>query len=308
MSTASRIPVHANRLDPAVEELCREGLTCQLAGSLTELWFVIAVGLALGAGIASVGYLRSARSALKEEQSRTAAEQAAFEAFARRVAGLRTANVQTPNQTTDGAISVVGSSSPSASPLDNVRKAYQETVMDLAHYDEEYGEPLEKNLAFEFGRDIATTVFDGDQFTPQLQKAIISAAKKAARERARLRGALGREDESLREFGESFSDVQCALNEYQPRKLRSESYQSLLEGWEELDTLEKQCSNALDARQQRLMSEPMGKGGSADKPSLFEYLYQSLEVNYPVLATGTNLIVQIQKSRLTLTRVASSQP
>lgn len=268
---------------------------------------MVAIGLAIGAVIATVGYLRSATSALEEEQSRTAAEQAAFEAFARRVAEQRPATVQVPNQTTGGAFSTIRTTSPSVSPLEDVRETYRETVMDLAHYDEEYGEPLEQNMTVEFGGDIATVVCDGGQLTPQVKLTLVSAAKEAARKRAGLRGALDREGESLRDAGKTFSDVQSALNEYQPRTLRTESYESLLDRWEELDTLEKRCSEALEARQRRLKDEPMGKDVPADKPSLFEYLYQSLEVNYPVLATGTDLIDQIQRSRRTLTRVAASQ-
>ncbi|MFC6726651.1 hypothetical protein ACFQE1_20230, partial [Halobium palmae] len=45
--------------------------------------------------------------------------------------------------------------------LREVRAAYRDTVMGMAHYDDEYGEPLATNMAAEFSEELAGAVADG---------------------------------------------------------------------------------------------------------------------------------------------------
>ncbi|WP_456264523.1 DUF7260 family protein, partial [Aeromonas schubertii] len=52
--------------------------------------------------------------------------------------------------------------------LNDVQQAYRETVMSIAHYDEEYDEPLAQNLAFEVGEELAAAIMTHSQLTPYL--------------------------------------------------------------------------------------------------------------------------------------------
>lgn len=124
MTTASNVPIQANKLDPTIEELCRSGWTCQLGGFISDLWVLVAIGLAVSTVIASIAYLKSAQSALEEEQSRTAAERDAFESFARRAADISAEAANAAGTTTGGAVRTISTPHASATALEGVRQAY----------------------------------------------------------------------------------------------------------------------------------------------------------------------------------------
>lgn len=157
MSTASTIPVNANQIDPAVEEVCRSGLTCQVASVVSDLWMLVAVGLAVGTVIATMAYLKSARPTLEEEQSRTTAERDDLMEFANRVADLSVESTTTAGLPAGGTASAITTGHGSTG-LDDVREAYRETVMAVPHYAEEYGESLEENMAIELDDEVAVSV------------------------------------------------------------------------------------------------------------------------------------------------------
>lgn len=307
MTTESNIPVNTNQIDPAVEEFCRSGLTCQLGGVVSDLWVLIVVGLAIGTVIASVAYLKSARSELEEDQSRTASERDAFMEFGRRVSDLPAEVTEPAGIPAGGTASAIGTTQGSDTAMDKVQQAYRETVMAVPHYEEEYGESLRENMTIEFGEDFAASVGAGSQFTPVVQQVLVAKTREATVERSRLIKAHRREDESLAKAEDTFSKLQSTLMRYHPDKLRQASYQTLIERWDELDSLENQCSDAVDARQRRLQTEPIDQGGPTNAPAFVEYLYGALDVDYPVLATGASFLEQIRTSRQTIATIAANR-
>lgn len=179
--------------------------------------------------------------------------------------------------------------------------------MSVAHYNEEYDESMEENMAIEFGDEVATAVVAGTQLTPLLRQVLFLKAKEAAAERSNLIKAQNREAESLEKADKTFDEIQSGLAKYHPDELRGESYQTLVERWDELQSFENQCSNVLEDRQDRLNGEPLDRGGPSDSPRLVDYLYGSLEVDYPVLTTGISILDQIRTSRKTIVNVASNR-
>lgn len=304
MSTTTGIPVRADRFDPGLDQICFSGWSCQLTSILGDFFAFVAVGVAVGLVIASLAYLRSAKSAVDEEQSRTAAEREAFIQFGRTVAELNTqTSASSPVAVHDGG-TVIASPETEPAGIDEVRAAYRDTVMSTPHYEEEYNEPLEENMAIEFGRDVAASVANGTKLTPFLQRLLVLKADKAAHELQSFIQALSRERDSILKAEDTFEDIQSTLSNFHTDKLREVEFENLAIRWEELDELESECLEAVQTRQKRIENEPLADSVPEDEPSIFEYVYQSLEVDYPILATATDILNQIQTSRQTLTRIA----
>lgn len=307
MSTTSRIPVHAKRLDPGIESLCSTSWSCQLSTYISEIWLLIAIGLAVGLVFAALVYLRDAKSSLVEEQSRTAAEERAFRQFADRVANIRTSPGANPGHSINGGVSAIVTSQLPSGSLESVREAYRDTVMAVPHYEEEYDESMVESMAIELGEDIAKSVSNGRELSPLLQQALVSKAIRAATDRESLMGALDREGKSLYQTEDTFSEVQSTLSKYNPYELRKEPFETLELRWDELGNLERRCEETLEARQGHLRGEPLERYAKDDRPTLAEYLYQSLDVDYPVLATVAEFLDQIETSRQTISHIVSSR-
>lgn len=298
---ASSIPVYAKQVEPIGQELCASGLTCWISGLVTDLWLVVLTSTVAAVVLLALGYLQSARSITTEEQSRTATEREAFLRFARRINRL-----EVPSQTTPQAIAEVGFSTSSAGAtqresLDDVRQSYIETVMAIPHYDEDYGESMVENMAIEFGEDIAQVVANGTHLSPQLQQLLVTKAKQAARDRERMMNSLEREAASLQEAEDTFSSIQDKLEDYSEESLRLTPYHRFTNLWGRLETFDEDCREVLRDRQEHLKEEPLDDWTPGNVPSLVDYLYEPLDVDYPVLAAGTEVVGGIQQARQYLT-------
>jgi hypothetical protein len=244
--------------------------------------------------------IRSARSAVAAERERTVAEREAFEAFERRVGALSS---QRPNRS--GGFGKLarslsrGSSSATASALDRVCAAYRETVLELSHYDEEYGEPLLDNLAAEFGEEIGTAVAGG-VFSAELKAALCTAAREAASRRATFVSVLEEEREALddaarelRDIGEAAAGLDADIE-----TARGASFASLREVRERFCALDRRCEGLAERRQERLRGPRAGgQWPRDDGASLNEYLYAPLDVTYPILADASDAAATLREER-----------
>lgn len=295
MSTESSIPVHANQLEPGVEELCSSTWSCQLSSIISDIWILIAVGFAVGLILTSLAYLKSAKANLDEERSRTAAERDAFHTFAKRVSELSANGESAISTANRGSLASAIEVPESASSVEKVREAYRDTVMAVPHYDEDYGESIADNMAIEFGEEVATTVEKGQELTPMLQQVLISKAQSAADERDRLITHLDREARELNEAENNFAEVQSELEKYDSLTLRGLDLNELGEWWDRLDELEQRCNDVVNTRQQRLNEDRETK--PFDGIEFKGYLYSSLPVDHPVLAEATEVLERIEDAR-----------
>lgn len=301
MAGTASIPVYAKQVEPVAQELCFSGWACRISALVTELWLFVVTSAVAVLLLLALGYLQSARSLTAEEQSRSSAEREAFLRFARQVKQLETAGQTTPQLTADAGVSTLRTGTTQRQSLENVRQAYRETVMAVSHYDEDYGEPLVENLTIEFGQDIAQAVADGDQLSPQLQQILVAKAKQAADDRARMMTSLDQEAAFLQDAEDTFASIQEELEDYTQESLRLKPYHRFTQLWDRLETSEQDCRNVLRERQEHLREEQIDERTLADEPGFIEYLYEPLEVEYPVLRTGTEMIERIERARQNLT-------
>lgn len=227
----------------------------------------------------------AARGACRRERERLDAEVTAFRQFGRRVDAMEPSLPALAR--TDGGRIVDAAAPPSeGDDLAAVRDAYRETVMGVDHYEDEYADSLRDSLRQEYSPDVARTVMDGPGLTPDLQRALVSGAHGAADHRATVRAAVERELEALDDAGSRLESIREGLERLRS-KPRIEGFGSLADRWRRLGALEADCEDVLRGRQDAL----------GDDVELRRYVYDDLDVDFPVLADVAAMLESLRAER-----------
>ncbi|MFB6108904.1 MAG: hypothetical protein ABEJ82_08715 [Haloplanus sp.] len=219
--------------------------------------------------------LTAARRAVASERRRVVAEREAFAEFEARVADLSVVAMST-------TAPVVNDHREDGPSLQRVRSVYESTVMGVPHYDAEYGDDVADSLAAEFGTDLAAAVVGSTTLTPELREAVVSAAA-ARQEREAFVDVLDREDESLAAAVDAVETLRADFQTLDDRPLDDRDFDALRDVRSELSAFEARI-DGISMRRQEVID-----GHRSDLPGihadLTEYLYDDLDVSYPVLAT-----------------------
>lgn len=299
-----------------VQEGCQTAVECVVEDTLATLVlaFVFVVGILLPIAVLAFVHLRDAIAVLREEREEAAAEGNAYAAFVRRVARMDPDQGGPPTAasggTTGGGGSMahgalvhgshgdVGSRSPSG--LDPVIDAYRETVMAQAGRASADDATVLSDMAAEFGEDLAATIRASDRLTPELRSALVQSGRQAATRREDLVEAVDREMEAIEEARAEFEEVDDRVTDGTKGPLANRSHEDLLDAWQSLTDIEDRCESRLQRRQADIHDESFNRtGGSdpADGPALQSYLYDPLDVRFPVLAEGTDLLRRVRNVR-----------
>lgn len=289
------ISIHTNQLE-TVDEVCGATLGCAQTDLLGQLLLLVLTGLLAVFVLAAIQHVRQARSAVAEERSRTANEQHAFVRFVRTVSRLEPTSAApfVSNDGTGGSLAASGGPPPDRS-LQAVRDAYEDTVMAVDHYEEEYDEPLARHMGEEFGEEVATAVAAGDRLTPGLQDVLVERAREAAADRERLMRRLDDEAADLDDADEELERLEAAVEDADGRRLAERTYDQLIDEWHRLGETESRLRRLLERRQGQL--DPDADARCPDRPSLQGYLYADLDSSYPVLADGSAMASRIKAAR-----------
>lgn len=231
------------------------------------------VGLPLEESLRShvLAPLATAESVLDQEYEEVDAERRAFEEFRGRVAGIETITTESAVPATRAPLTEHRSRAP-----ERVRSAYRETVMDVDHYEQMYGESLVENVAAELSNDIAAGLGRDAhlQFTPLFKRTLLTAVDSAIDQRETFCTILAGERESL-----------------------SRSRDGLLAILDELDGTHVPATNgthftdALDEIASQRQETFAGQTASprTNGHDLCAYLYENCDWTYPVLTAVTRL-------------------
>jgi len=261
--------------------------------------------------------IRAARAALRVERRRVVDEREAFRAFRRRVSSIPDESGRTDPASgaeiggsggtrggfggatdgrvgiggaTDGGVGIGGAATPAGSRLVAVRDAYRSTVMSVPHYEAEYDDTYERNIAAEFGPELAYALTRTNCFHEEYKRSMLSAAETAVQEREAFLDALESEIES----------VGCARSRLAPIRTEIEAIEDELGGDDEekkstptfgaldacrtrTEALREDCDR-IAARRQRVLADHERRLALGDDLDLPAYCYQDLDVTYPVLA------------------------
>lgn len=235
--------------------------------------------------ISPVELFGKAATALETEHCRTAAEVEAFRGFEKRVSEL----------TPDGETAVkraapVQAIASSGRGLDTVRKHYEATVMAVPHYESEYGESYGENVREELGPDLGALLVGGQRFERHHKRAIVSRTRETRELREQLLAALEAERESLTAFEEPVCSLAEQVSSLYAARLDTDSSRQLDAYRSRLDVVETRCHELIERRQSETVTERRSLSLPINGPDIQTYVYSDLPVNYPVIATLTDLI------------------
>lgn len=239
----------------------------------------------------SVDGLVAAKRAIRRERRRIVAEARAFETF---LDAVRDVHVATPS-TTGGGQLLVRSGAP-RSAASAVRRAYEDTVMGVAHYAEDYDDTYPESLAAEFGPDVATALLEGP-LTEPCKRALLGAASDARDRRTRFLDALDEEWRSLETAERILRQITTGLRSLDASPTPRGSCDDLAAARSTLDTMERRCRSLATDRQETIQDRAFTGGWRADASHVQEYLYVDLEPTYPVLAAVTETLSRIERRR-----------
>jgi len=215
--------------------------------------------------------LETADSVLDREYEELDAERRAFEQFRGRVAAVETVVTASAAPATRAPLSEKRSRA-----AERIRSTYRETVMNVDHYDEVYGESLVENIAAELSRDIAAGLRRDVhlQFTPFFKRTLLTTVASAIDQRETFRDILDGERDSLTR---SEDKLLARLDE--------------LEGVRVPAGLGVDFTDALDEIAYDRQATFAGRTASprTDGHDLCGYLYANCDWTYPVLTAVTRL-------------------
>jgi hypothetical protein len=223
--------------------------------------------------------LSAAKSALGRERRRTADELEALERFESRVRAIdpeRGAAGTRRTVDTEAAKRVDG--------LDRVREAYEATLMSVPHYAEEYDDTYTESLAGEFSPDIAAALTAGTAFDARRKRTLLSAVTAAQSARESLLDVVDRERDSIDEATETLPSIADELAELQSVDFEAEPFGSLDAHRARLGVVERKCETLSERRQREIFGQRRIQRLPTDAADIAVYLYQDLEVSYPVVS------------------------
>lgn len=279
-------------LAPAVEEgfrTCGSAYGCFEVATASVLLLVAWLGLSTFMLFSPQVNIRAAAAAIEEEYTRVEDEQTALSRFAERISRV-TASQPMAAQANAIGTTVQLTNSGGGTGMGEVRRAYENTVMAVDHYEEDYDESLPEHLASEFGENVAGAVVTGDGLTPQLKQALVTGCQEGHAQRTQYLEGLDREERQLEKMGEQFESAAELVDEVDGRRLRRRPFDDLRDRIDRLDGQRAAVATTLEERQRHLQEGVQFGWERRDSESVYRYLYEDLDVTYPVLADGTRLL------------------
>jgi len=225
-------------------------------------------------------------------------ERAAFRRFSARIEDLDPSNPTPTGPRAGGdAVACVGTAPQPDPAAQTLRTAYEETVLAVPHYADEYGEPVSTNFAAELGTEVAVQVFQTGRVTPPVYDTIRRAARQAIEERTTFLETLQTERQSLSTVRDRLDECERRAAELgaaidaQTTSTRCEAID------DELATLEATCTDLASERQDLLHGRTTATLVGISGENLVRYLYEDCDATCPALADSTDCIETIRRQR-----------
>lgn len=208
----------------------------------------------------------------EQEQAEIDVEREAFEEFADQLEAI-TVDVK---HTSQGISHRLGLHEPAPDSMASIRAAYRETVQEVPHYENVYGESLLENVAAELGPDLAHCLAPENSVskTELVKNAFRNATAQVIQERREVSNTISEELDSL-------ASAQCKLTD-----LIGELDSVNIPNWYQ-ETFISRLDSIAAERQEIIQGHPTML--SSEGYDLCEYLYQDEPWTYPVLTAVTQV-------------------
>ncbi|WP_438267641.1 DUF7260 family protein [Halorussus aquaticus] len=246
-------------------------------------------------------YLKSAIESVRRERREVECECRAFRRFRQRIQSLETA---TPQIEQPSVGMQQGLSYAQRSVRDEIEPHYRETVMAVDHYENVYDDSLEASISTEFGADVLLLISKASSFSPVIKQRLLGAAQRCTDNRRLFLETLENEFSTLTDAQSTVRGIRDTIIEIDDDELQDLSATQLTRRFERLQSLTDECEEWLQRRQDQLhirqSERPSDERGC---PGLCLYLYETLGIGHPVLATFTKVIEIIHRYEQQLLRI-----
>lgn len=229
--------------------------------------------------------IERARLQLEQEGKEIAAEERALDTFGERVEAIDCEGIQFSS-----GIDQIREIDGESKPMTKIQTAYRETMLDVDHYDREYGEPLVTHLASEIGLDLATGICGEANvaFTPQLKTALLNGIEQAGDKRRAFKEVLDEETASLASARQALTGLLEEVNEWHSSTPRTDP-----EITPSFDDIERELDTIVTERQDHL--HHCSELQHLTNRDLCGYLYTGDDWTYPVLTAAASLRNEIEQ-------------
>lgn len=294
--------VYLSRRQPEVvaDPGCTGTLECTLAGLADHVLLLLWLAVMVAVGVGALVFLPRARALCERELRRTRAEYDAFDRFIDRARRI-TPVTGTPSPPAESAAPVLQRQrTRPAGGLDALTRAYEETVMAVPHFEEEYDETVAEHMREELSDEIAEAVLAESTLAPPLHRSVLDAAVAARDRRAHLLEMLEEEVHSLSTHERELRGMATGVDEATEPLCADQSFDGLREQRDRLESYECRIEDIVNERQADRNAGRTGAVRASKSLDLQEYLYRSMDPPYPVLAEATRLLARVH---VTLRRV-----
>lgn len=261
---------------------------------LTEILLIASFFALVLVGIAGVlSHLYDAETEIDREIREVIAERNAYRAFAEAIDGIPT-GASASAMATPQTVQTVDVSGPS---IEHVRRAFEETIKEVDHYEEAYGESWDEHLGNEFDEELITGLRRSGQVSPPIKRVLERGALEAASKRDELVQVLSTEQSAVEEATDSLESVEAELHSMNDVPLDERSFGELQTMHSTLGTLSHRSEQVVSRRQRQIHRETRCGFWESPEMTLQEYLYEPIPVTYPVLDSATNLSGTVREAQ-----------
>ncbi len=233
-------------------------------------------------------YTGAALDSVRRERREVNRECRAFQRFRQRVQAIET-------QTLRFEQSIVGVNqnitSTEESVLDTIEPWYRDTVMAVDHYGDVYADSFEASLGAEFGVDVLLQISEATTFSPFIKQRLLEAAQQCIDNRRVFLKTLQAEFTTLKDAQSTAQEIREAIVELDSTGFQGISDTELTDRYDSLHTLNDECKSWIQQRQEEIHAHRIDRSADLDAyTDLCSYLYEGLEVDYPVLATFVDIL------------------
>jgi len=224
--------------------------------------------------------LSKAQSELQVESRRLEREIQAYAEFKKQLESIPV--TESPPVSTAGSIQLDQGSS--IDQCTAIRESFEATVMAVPHYSEDYDESFLEHFAAEFTPEVAALVANSNEVTPQLYSMLHSQVISAIEDRNHFLSSINSEQDAVTESGSRLLKRAQQLNTLSTTEIDQLDFAGLEAQWTYLAQQHQLCDTIAADRQQHIMATKRTVGATNTTSDLYVYLYQDLDVTYPILS------------------------
>lgn len=224
--------------------------------------------------------LSKAQAELQTEARRLEREIQAYSEFEKQLESI-TVPKSSPVSTV-GSIQLDRSSS--IDQCTEIRESFEATVMAVPHYSEDYDESFIEHFAAEFTPEAAALVTNSNEIPPQLHSLLQSQVTSAIEDRNHLLSSIDSEQDAVAESKTRLQKRCQQLTTLTKTEIDQLDFAGLEAQWTYLAQQQQLCDTIAADRQQHIIATKRTVGATNTTSDLYAYLYQDLDVTYPILS------------------------